>query len=76
MNEWIISYRDFNEHSVRLRETLFTLGNGYIATRGAFEDSTASIHYPGTYIGGGYNCAQSQIGSQNLVNEDLVNLPH
>ncbi|MGA8017660.1 MAG: hypothetical protein WCA42_02215, partial [Desulfobacterales bacterium] len=37
-------------------ETLCTLGNGYFCTRGAAEEAEDDgIHYPGTYIAGGYN---------------------
>ncbi|WP_347251381.1 hypothetical protein [Legionella sp.] len=76
MNNWIISYRDFNSSSQKLRETIFTLGNGYFATRGAHEDGIAPIHYPGTYLGGVYNRLSSTICSKKLTNEDLVNLPN
>lgn len=76
MNPWIISYRSVTEPPIRLKETLFTLGNGYMATRGAFEDSNAPVHYPGTYLAGGYNRSISQIANQYLVNEDLVNCPN
>ncbi|WP_133137568.1 glycoside hydrolase family 65 protein [Legionella rowbothamii] len=76
MNPWIISYRSFDSSTIRLRETLFTLGNGYIASRGAFEDSSASTHYPGTYIAGGYNRAKSHVADKILTNEDLVNFPN
>ena len=37
-------------------ETLTTIGNGYLGTRGCFEGEKASeTHYPGTYIAGIYN---------------------
>lgn len=76
MNQWIVSYRNFDPTSARLRETLFTLANGYFATRGAHEDSISEIHYPGTYLAGGYNRASSIVGGQTLINEDLVNFPN
>ena len=76
MNHWIISYRNFDVESVRLRETLFTLGNGYFSTRGAHEDHQSENHYPGTYFAGIYNRLASTVSNQNLVNEDLVNLPN
>ena len=76
MNHWIISYRHFDINSVRLRETIFTLGNGYFATRGAHEDAASKTHYPGTYLGGVYNRSVSKIAGKELVNEDLVNLPN
>lgn len=76
MNPWMISYDDFNLSNVRLRETLFTLGNGYFSTRGALEDSISEYHYPGTYLAGVYNRLTSEISNQNLTNEDLVNQPN
>lgn len=76
MNHWIISHHHFDRNSVRLRETIFTLGNGYFATRGSHEDSISKIHYPGTYLGGIYNRLPSRIAEKELINEDLVNLPN
>ena len=47
----------------RLREALCTLGNGYFATRGAAEEADADeIHYPGTYLAGGYKYASARAG--------------
>ncbi len=52
-------------------------GNGYFATRGAAPEARADgIHYPGTYLAGGYNRLRTEIGGQALENEDLVNLPN
>ncbi|KTC85530.1 MULTISPECIES: glycoside hydrolase family 65 protein [Legionella] len=76
MNNWIISYKDFDPSLQKLRETIFTLGNGYFATRGAHEDGISSIHYPGTYSAGVYNRLSSTINDKKLINEDLVNLPN
>ena len=56
MESWIISYNKYKPKEESLRETICTLGNGYFATRGAMEGSVANdIHYPGTYLAGGYN---------------------
>ena len=39
-----------------MRESLCALGNGYFDTRGAAAWAHADdVHYPGTYLGGGYN---------------------
>ncbi len=60
-----------------MRETLCTLGNGYFCTRGAAEEAADDdIHYPGTYIAGGYNRMQTEIDGHILENEDLVNMPN
>ena len=58
-------------------EALCTLGNGYVATRGAAPDCGAdAVHYPGTYLAGGYNRLTTTIAGRDVENEDLVNLPN
>ena len=34
------------------------------------------VHYPGTYLAGGYNRLQTEIAGRVVENEDLVNLPN
>ncbi len=75
--KWTLVYNDFNPAQEGLRESLCTLGNGYFATRGAAPESEADgIHYPGTYFAGVYNRLKSNIGGQEIENEDLVNMPN
>lgn len=75
--EWELTYRGFDRQQELLREALCTLGNGYFATRGAAEESPAgAIHYPGTYLAGGYNRLKSDIAGRIIENEDLVNWPN
>ncbi len=63
--ESIIVYEDYNPEQESLRESLCTLGNGYFATRGAHESSKAGgVHYPGTYLAGGYNRLETKIADQ------------
>ncbi|MFQ5903677.1 MAG: glycoside hydrolase family 65 protein, partial [Candidatus Binatia bacterium] len=77
MSQWTLQYEGFDPGQERLREALCTLGNGYFATRGAAEEAAAdSIHYPGTYIAGGYNRLNTEIAGRLVVNEDLVNFPN
>lgn len=78
MDDWTLTYQDFNPEQERLRETLLTLGNGYFSTRGAQCETQACdhTHYPGTYLAGGYNQLTSQIADQAIINEDLVNFPN
>ena len=60
-----------------IREALCTLGNGYFATRGAAAWVVADdIHYPGTYLAGGYNRLRTDIMGRMVENEDLVNFPN
>ncbi|MDD4896246.1 MAG: hypothetical protein PHS21_05730, partial [Atribacterota bacterium] len=74
---WSLEYFKFEPGQEKLREALCTLGNGYLGTRGAFNESTASrIHYPGTYLAGVYNKLDSNVAGKTIANEDLVNCPN
>jgi len=74
---WSLHYQGFDPREEGLREALCTLGNGYFCTRGAnIESSADEVHYPGTYLAGGYNRLTSEIAGEVIENEDLVNLPN
>jgi alpha,alpha-trehalase len=77
MSTWTLVYEGFDPKQEGLREALCTLGNGHFATRGAVEYAEADgVHYPGTYLAGGYNRLISEINGHIVENEDLVNLPN
>ncbi|WP_276496111.1 glycoside hydrolase family 65 protein [Pontibacter litorisediminis] len=78
MQDWKVTFDSWNPEQQALREALCTLGNGYFATRGAFEEAAAErgAHYPGTYLAGGYNRLTSEIAGEKIENEDLVNWPN
>lgn len=77
MNSWSLVYENFEPEKEGLREALCTMGNGYFATRGAAEEAEASdVHYPGTYLAGGYNRLKTEIAGRVIENEDLVNMPN
>jgi alpha,alpha-trehalase len=74
---WTLSYRAFAPDEEGLREALCTLGNGYLATRGAAPESRAGdIHYPGTYAAGCYNRLRDAVDGQTIEDESIVNLPN
>lgn len=74
---WTLSYEGFDPAIEGRREALFTLGNGYIATRGAAVEAVADgVHYPGTYLAGGYNRLATEIAGRTVEHEDLVNWPN
>lgn len=74
-SDWLLVYTNFEPKSEGIRESLCALGNGYFVTRGAaFESVADNVHYPGTYLAGGYNRLKSQINGHVVENEDLVNL--
>ncbi|MBD3335001.1 MAG: glycoside hydrolase family 65 protein [Candidatus Eisenbacteria bacterium] len=75
--DWKLIYESWNPQQQPLREALCTLGNGYFATRGAAEEASAGgPHYPGTYLGSGYNRLESEVKGRVIENEDLVNWPN
>ncbi|MGK7312876.1 MAG: glycoside hydrolase family 65 protein [Candidatus Longimicrobiales bacterium M2_2A_002] len=74
---WVLAYDGFNREEESLREALCALGNGHWVTRGAAEEARADeVHYPGTYVAGGYNRLASEVAGRTVVNEDLVNVPN
>lgn len=74
---WQLIYEGYSPETEGVRETLCTLGNGYFATRGAlFSERDDGVHYPGTYLAGGYNRLISEVAGRQVENEDLVNFPN
>ncbi|MEH6571265.1 MAG: glycosyl hydrolase family 65 protein [Halioglobus sp.] len=77
MTNWTLVYNDFVPSQEGLREVLCALGNGYFCSRGAAPEAKAdNVHYPGTYVAGGYNRLITKLGDHEVANEDLVNLPN
>lgn len=77
MTAWTLSYEGFDPGKEGLREALCTLGNGYLATRGADPEHGADgVHYPGTYAAGCYNRLRDTTAGETVENESLVNLPN
>ncbi|GAB2776711.1 glycoside hydrolase family 65 protein [Salinimicrobium soli] len=76
MDDWRLTYSQYLPKEEKLREALCTLGNGYFASRGAIEGSSdPGLHYPGTYLAGGYNRLESEVKGRIIENEDLVRWP-
>jgi len=74
---WSLVFDGFDEASEGIREALCTVGNGYFATRAAASWAVADgVHYPGTYLAGGYNRLQTDVAGRVVENEDLVNFPN
>ena len=74
---WSLAYEGFDPSQEGIREALCTLGNGYFATRGAPTGAIANdIHYPGTYLAGGYDRLRTTIAGRVVEGEDLVNFPN
>jgi Trehalose and maltose hydrolases (possible phosphorylases) len=74
---WTLSFEGIDPARVGQREALCTLGNGYLATRGAAPEYAADgVHYPGTYVAGCYNRLRDVVGGRTVENESLVNVPN
>ncbi|MCF8112183.1 MAG: beta-phosphoglucomutase family hydrolase [Desulfobacteraceae bacterium] len=76
-DQWSITFHDYTPDFEKTRETLLTVGNGYLGTRGAMEESSAGpVNYPGTYLAGVFNRLTSQVSGKDIENEDFVNCPN
>lgn len=74
---WILSYTGYEPENEGRREVLCALGNGCIVSRAAAPNAVAdAVHYPGTYLAGGYDRLVTQVAGQEIEHEDLVNLPN
>jgi trehalose/maltose hydrolase-like predicted phosphorylase len=77
MEKFSIKYEGWKPEKQKHREAICTLANGYMAVRGAAEESgNTSVNYPGTYLAGGYNRAKTEISGRTIENEDFVNFPN
>lgn len=74
---WGQIYLRYDPEEEGQREALCALGNGYFVTRGAAPEVEADgVHYPGTYLAGGYNRLKTEISGRFIESEDLVNIPN
>ncbi|MCM6772412.1 trehalose-phosphatase [Nocardia sp. CDC159] len=74
---WLLTYDGYVAAEEKLREALCTVGNGYLATRGAAPESRAGAqHYPGTYVAGVYNRLRDGVAGHVVDNESMVNVPN
>ena len=65
--EWLVEETGFDPHQINVFETKFTIGNGYLGTRGSLEEGHMA-GLPGTYINGVFDHFDSFI-------VELVNAP-
>jgi len=73
----MIDLDGWSPEQVGLYEALGTVGNGYVATRGAAPETTADgVHYPGTYFAGVFNRLTTEVEGHRVENESIVNAPN
>lgn len=63
--EWVVFEEHIDEGKTGFQETIFTLGNGYLGSRGILEEGYNNS-CPGTYIAGVYDQSEGQ--SYEIVN--------
>ncbi|MDN3954223.1 glycoside hydrolase family 65 protein [Sporolactobacillus laevolacticus] len=59
---WKLSTKLLNKKSIRLQESLTSLGNGYMGMRGNFEETYSGDHHQGTYIAGVWYPDKTRVG--------------
>jgi len=65
--EWLIRDGEWGYHDQRVVESQFTLGNGYIGSRGVLEEIPRDS-FPGTYVAGIYDGKGPNVALVNLPN--------
>lgn len=74
---WLVVYEGFDPAHEPHREAICTLGNGYMATRGAAPEARDDgVHYPGIYLAGVYNRLTTVIEGRSVEHEHMVNAPN
>ncbi|MFY1575756.1 glycosyl hydrolase family 65 protein [Verrucosispora sp. WMMD703] len=74
---WLLDYAGVDPDGEGIREVLCTVGNGYLAARGAAPEVDAGpVHYPGTYAAGVFNRLRTRVHGHVHEDESLVNLPN
>jgi len=67
-DKWLIKEEGWSPDKLRASETLFTLGNGYLGSRGIYEEIPDNTE-AGTYVAGVYDRAASMV-------PEIVNAPN
>lgn len=73
---WHLVYEGYDAGHEGHREALTTLGNGYLAVRGAAPEGGSAASYAGMYLAGVYNRAAAEAAGHTVVEEHLVNAPN
>jgi trehalose/maltose hydrolase-like predicted phosphorylase len=74
--DWSIAYDAYEPSDEGVREALTSTGNGYFCTRGFAEwEDADGIHYPGTYVHGGYNRETTIMGGTPVLNRTSSTCP-
>lgn len=83
VEEWTVTERMFDRRANYRNETTFALSNGYIGTRGTFEEAyefDVDTGLEGDFVNGFYESEKIRYGEANfgspLYSQSLLNLPN
>jgi trehalose/maltose hydrolase-like predicted phosphorylase len=77
MKHPVVKFRRYDPQDERRRESLMSLGNGFLVVRSALPwGSKNGSHYAGTYAAGRYNSLPSAIAGETVWDDTIVNLPN
>ena len=83
VEEWTVTEESFDRETNYRNETTFSLSNGYIGTRGTFEEAYGfdiDTGLEGNYVNGFYESEKIRYGEANfgspLYSQSLLNLPN
>ena len=76
MDGFLLTYDGFEPGSEGLREAPTSMGTATCAHAAGAGEEADGVHYPGTYVHGGYNREMTILSSVPVLNEDLVNMPN
>ena len=74
---WDVVFASYDPGDERRRESLLALGNGVLLTRATAACAVADEHrYPGTYCAGLYDRRVEAVDGQDIVHDEIANLPN
>ena len=83
IEQWNITETEFKKENNYRNETTFALSNGYIGTRGTFEEAypfDVDTGLEGNFVNGFYESNEIRYGEANfgspLLSQSLLNLPN
>ena len=83
VQEWEITEKSFDKETNYRNETTFSLSNGYIGTRGTYEEAypfDVDTGLEGNFVNGFYESEKIRYGEANfgspLLSQSLLNLPN
>ncbi|WP_093673394.1 glycoside hydrolase family 65 protein [Sporolactobacillus nakayamae] len=62
VSKWKLTTHQLHKNTIRLQESMTSIGNGYMGMRGNFEETYSGDHHQGTYIAGVWYPDKTRVG--------------